>query len=386
MSVTFRLPHDRSIDLIGFGWSPLLESALSLPVVVDPKQTPLHLPWARRARELPTDLLDEIRTLVRGFVPYMPAIFEVGLLGDSTEFADELAAFRALDDDTIAHELTIAYGRMPCEIDFIGHDIVHDAAYRESVFEGARQHDLTALAQQAFDDPGVLRERYAAMLERYWELAFAEEWDRILPRIEAEVTDAARALVVGGIRGLIGEFLPEGRWDDDAGGIFIVKKYEASCDIAERGRLLFVPTMYGWPKVMVELAERWPTAVFFPMRHLRQPTVARASDTEVVNGCRALGDETRLQILRLVADEARSTKELASLLSLSDSAISRHLQILDSAGLVSSRRDGYFVLYSLEPGRIDVLGRSLRDALGITTAAPGVVPALPVSVARQPVG
>jgi DNA-binding transcriptional ArsR family regulator len=102
----------------------------------------------------------------------------------------------------------------------------------------------------------------------------------------------------------------------------------------------------------------------------------------VVEGFRALGDEVRLQIARLVAEHPRSTKELAALLSLSDSAISRHLKTMESARLVTSRRDGYFVLYGLQADRLDVLGRALRSTLGLTQATSGDVPALPVSVPR----
>ena len=83
-----------------------------------------------------------------------------------------------------------------------------------------------------------------------------------------------------------------------------------------------------------------------------------------------------------MAEEPRSTKELAQLLSLSDSAVSRHLKILEAAGIVSGRRDGYFVLYRLEADRLDVLGRALRSTLGLLAPASGDVPALPVSMPR----
>ena len=76
--------------------------------------------------------------------------------------------------------------------------------------------------------------------------------------------------------------------------------------------MLFVPTVYGWPNVLIELARPWPVSVFFPLRDLRQPEVPHATDREVAEGLRALGDETRLQITRLVAEEPRSTKELAA--------------------------------------------------------------------------
>jgi DNA-binding transcriptional ArsR family regulator len=216
------------------------------------------------------------------------------------------------------------------------------------------------------------------MLERYWDRAFGVEWERLLPRVEAEVTDGARALVTRGASGLVDELLPEGRWDEASSSIVVDKAVDCRCDVAARGGMLFVPTVYGWPRVLIEIDEPWPVLIIHPLRDMRQPEVPHASDHEVAEGLRALGDETRLQITRMVAEQPRSTKELAELLRLSDSAVSRHLKILDAAGVVTGRRDGYFVLYRLRPERIGQLGGALRRTLGLVHAGGGV-PALPVS-------
>ena len=385
MPVSFTFPANRAVDLVKFGWSPLHEAVLSLRAVAQPKRTPMHLPWARRCRELPDDLLAEIRLLTRPFHRFIPGLFEVGLLGDSPRFADELEALGGVDDDTVSYELSLAFGDVPCDP---GRETdratVHTSAFRDQVLAGAAADpELLALARDALDDPAGVRDRYVAMLARYWDEAFHEEWDRILPRIEAEVTDGARALVTGGPSALVSSLLPEGRWDAASSSIVIAKDWDGECDVAERGQLLFVPTVYGWPQVLIELDRPWPPSVMFPLRELRRPEVPHASDHQVVSGFRALGDETRLQIARLVAESPRSTKELAELLSLSDSAISRNLKILEAAGMVSGQRDGYFVLYRLDPERLDVLTRTLHGTLGLAHAAGGgEVPALPVSVAR----
>jgi DNA-binding transcriptional ArsR family regulator len=385
MAVSFHLPDGRALDSIGFGWSPLFEAVLSLAAVARPKRTPMHLPWTRRCRELlPPDLLDEIGFLWRGFDLTVPGIFEVGLAGDSASFEDELAAFRGLDDDLVAYELSLALGEIGCGIEGHGPWLVRDPSYRDEVVEAAStaHPDRGELARRAFADPAAVRERFARLLERYWEAAFEQEWARLLPRIEAEVTEGARALVTRGPSGLVDQLLPEGRWDDDAVAIVVDKSYERDRDVAERGGLLFVPTVYGWPRVLIELNPPWPLAIIFPLRDLRQPEVPSETDHVVADGLRALGDETRLQITRMIAEQPRSTKELAELLRLSDSAISRHLKILDAAGVVAKERDGYFVLYRLRPERIGQLGAALRRALGLAGVAPGPVPPLPVVVAR----
>lgn len=386
MAVTFRMSSRAAIDQVSFAWSPLFESVLSLTVVSRPKRTPMHLPWARRCRELlPTELLHDIEELTGWFEGTIPGVFEVGLAGDSATFEDELAAFAHLDDDLVTYEFSLALGGYGCgPSGSRGPHLVHDPGYRAEVVEGARavSDERGTFARAVFDDPAGVRDRFARLLERYWDGAFREEWSRLLPRIESEVTDGARALVTRGYQGLVDELLPEGHWDEATTSIVVDKTYHAVCDVAEHGGLLFVPTVYGWPRVLIELNEPWPLAVIFPLRDLRQPEVPLEADHEVADGLRALGDETRLQITRMVAEQPRSTKELAELLKLSDSAISRHLKILDAAGVVTKQRDGYFVLYQLRPERIGQLGMALRRTLGLAMGSSEPVPALPVSVTR----
>ena len=50
---------------------------------------------------------------------------------------------------------------------------------------------------------------------------------------------------------------------------------------------------------------------------------------------RALADETRLQVLRLIAERPRSTQELAPLVGLSEAALSKHLRFLAEVGPAS---------------------------------------------------
>ena len=386
MAVTFELPSERPLDLVSFAWSPLFEAILSLKAVQQPKREPMHLPWARRCRDLPESLIEEMRALSPAFRHMIPGIFEVGYLGDSPDFFDELAAFRALDEQTVSWELSLGLGGLGCgwSLERTA-DHVLEPTYRKDVQAVADAAGLGEFAHAVLEDPAGVRDRFAEMLERYWVEAFADEWERIRPMIDADVSDGARALVTRGMGGLVDELLPEGTWNEETNELVVEKKSQATCNVAERGGMLFVPSVYGWPNVWIELAPPWPVNVMFPARTLREPDVIHASDHEVADGLRALGDETRLQITRLVAEQPRSTKELAELLRLSDSAVSRHLRILAGAGVVEGERDGYFVLYRLLPDRIGQLGGALRRTLGLrqTPSGSGDLPRMPVTVARS---
>ena len=66
----------------------------------------------------------------------------------------------------------------------------------------------------------------------------------------------------------------------------------------------------------------------------------------------ALGSEIRLRILIFLAQGSRAAGEVAAQFDISKPAVSKHLGILEQAGLVTSRRKGQFVYYSLTGGQV----------------------------------
>lgn len=61
----------------------------------------------------------------------------------------------------------------------------------------------------------------------------------------------------------------------------------------------------------------------------------------------ALASDVRRKILSLLAVDGMSAGEIAACFEMSKPAISKHLQILENAGLVTSEKRGQFVWYSI---------------------------------------
>jgi len=61
----------------------------------------------------------------------------------------------------------------------------------------------------------------------------------------------------------------------------------------------------------------------------------------------ALGDVTRLRMLKVIADEELCSCEVMAALTLTQPTTSHHLGILERAGLLSSRRNGKWVFYRM---------------------------------------
>ncbi len=66
----------------------------------------------------------------------------------------------------------------------------------------------------------------------------------------------------------------------------------------------------------------------------------------------ALADPTRRAILARLAEGEASVGELASPFDVSLPAISKHLRVLEAAGLLIRRREGRVHRCSLDPGRM----------------------------------
>jgi len=72
-------------------------------------------------------------------------------------------------------------------------------------------------------------------------------------------------------------------------------------------------------------------------------------------GWEALGDPSRFAIMQSLAERPRAVGELADELPISRQAVSQHLQVLKSAGLVTNRAEGTRRVYRLNPAGVAAL-------------------------------
>ena len=73
----------------------------------------------------------------------------------------------------------------------------------------------------------------------------------------------------------------------------------------------------------------------------------------------ALGDETRLAVLKRLGEGPASIVRLTEGRALSRQALTKHLRVLERAGLVSQARAGRETLWSLQRQRLDEAQRYL---------------------------
>jgi len=61
-----------------------------------------------------------------------------------------------------------------------------------------------------------------------------------------------------------------------------------------------------------------------------------------------LSVDKRIEIIELLKKEPMSVNVLAAALKITQSALSQHLRVLKSTGLVQDERQGYWIYYSLK--------------------------------------
>lgn len=66
-----------------------------------------------------------------------------------------------------------------------------------------------------------------------------------------------------------------------------------------------------------------------------------------------LAVDKRIEIIELLKKEAMNVNSLAETLGVTSSAVSQHLRVLKSAGLVRDERKGYWIYYSLDRDKLE---------------------------------
>ena len=78
---------------------------------------------------------------------------------------------------------------------------------------------------------------------------------------------------------------------------------------------------------------------------------------------KALGDESRRKIVELLKSGELPATAIFEQFSFAAPTISRHLSVLKEAGVVSTRRNGVFIYYSIEKEALQILSQWLSPFL-----------------------
>lgn len=93
------------------------------------------------------------------------------------------------------------------------------------------------------------------------------------------------------------------------------------------------------------------------IRTAKKGLAAEHTIVEMAETFKVLGDETRLKIVLALSKQELCVLDIATVVGMSESAVSHQLRLLKSLRLVKQRKDGKMVFYSLDDEHIEDLLR-----------------------------
>jgi DNA-binding transcriptional ArsR family regulator len=127
-------------------------------------------------------------------------------------------------------------------------------------------------------------------------------------------------------------------------------------------RVLLAPSVFVRPFNFIHQRGDW-RMFWYPVADEVLETEAGEPSAAMVRLFRALGDPTRLQVLRLLTDRDWYLTELATKVELSKPTMKHHLALLRAAGLVTVIEEGSLTYYRLRRERLTEGGSELRRYL-----------------------
>jgi len=301
-----------------FAISPLWELTQSLRVLAAPaaRGEAALRPWLVRVRARYRRLANEadLAVLYALQAPNWGADFLSPVPASvSTTIDDLLAQVRATPTGQVGHEVAEALHRQPGM--------------------APRVRRILGSEQAAAYCADVLAEAWQALLE--------PEWPTLRAILERDVIHRAGQLSSKGWAAALAGLHPQLRWQH---GQIELTRWPGQDGAALAGRgLLFVPSVFIWPRLALSLEPPWPPALIYPARGvaaLWQTALPEAGGSALA----PLIGTSRAAILRAL-DEPASTSQLAAILGQSLGSLGGHLAVMRRAGLLARARSGRSVLY-----------------------------------------
>lgn len=208
-----------------------------------------------------------------------------------------------------------------------------------------------ALRRRPVSDPRILRTlrgpdvlaRIADVLEQVWHELIAPDWPQLRAICERDVIYRSTELSRRGWAAALAGLHPQVRWHD--GGIQIGQLSSPEPVRLGGSGMLFIPSVYIFPRVAAHAEDPWPKAIVYPARGI----AALWEHTKTVPGALSeLIGRSRARLLLALAEPA-STTQLSRTTDLAAGSVGDHLRLLERAGLLTSARSGRSVLYRRTP-------------------------------------
>ncbi|MEM7114951.1 MAG: DUF5937 family protein [Chloroflexota bacterium] len=369
------------IERVAYSYSVLNELLLSLKVLGNYKHYPLHIGWALTVqRQLPEEMRRELRFFRAVFQVMLTFLWETGQV-EEADLGLELEMFekRPLSHFTNAIISALLIGGSPTGKRILCRHVTleqfaQDKSLPEQALAWLAQHypESTDLVPALLSQPANLKQRFIKLIKNYWALVFRDEWAKLEPFFLQEIGRRGQKLFLEGVVNGLADITPKMHLNAQNGYVlFFNSGDDEEKQLAENDTLQLYPSYFTYPNCIFTFhsdeTKQFTVSITYPLPEIRHAGQSPLPPEQLLTTLRAIGDRTRLQILQLVAQSPRSTRELAPIIGLSEAAVSKHLKLLQQAGWVTPERSSYYVLYHASTQPLSNMIYALGELLKIPT-------------------
>ncbi|MCL5046141.1 MAG: metalloregulator ArsR/SmtB family transcription factor [Actinobacteria bacterium] len=211
---------------------------------------------------------------------------------------------------------------------------------RDNASPGSQEHEEARVVRA---DPVGARTDFLGLLKRHWAQFFSEKAGEVRSVLTPAALDVKHKL----------ETRPAETVLEEVAGLSL---YE---DIRWK-RVVLAPSLFVAPYLLVqEIAQSEELLVVYDGRIKEESPSVRESVERTAEFYRALGDETRLRVVDMLAGRPMFGLELAKALGISPATVSHHLSKLRSAGIVRSEKRDNLVYFCLNSDRFQEMSMAL---------------------------
>lgn len=213
--------------------------------------------------------------------------------------------------------------------------------------------------------PAHLRERTIALIDGFWRQTYRAEFERQNEELQLAVRHAqalAHPVVQIAFAELTGHRLPD----------------EVISSLTDVERVTYCPSEHLGDFVQFILYSPELILFFNPQTVLGKSSQTRVRPPQVVadalgggdalGGLKALADPTRMRIVEMLRERELYAQEIVGRLGISQSAVSRHLGTLESAGIVTVRPVQGMKYYAIDRAFLRSLGAYLDGLAEVVTS------------------
>jgi len=219
---------------------------------------------------------------------------------------------------------------------------------KEAADEESPCQDVIDRARHLISSPEELRELAVQTATAFWDTCLAEEFARQEPKLREAVERGNRNRAPRTHRELILELVGrEPMW--------------SKIEVVDVEDVLAAPVCHVGAFPLMRNSDSPRSTNVYVFEAARMPEPEEALPKISASTYRALADESRLQIIRLLASGESYGVELSKRVGLSQPTVSKHLRVLASEGILKLRIDGLTKHYSLNIERLDQIAANVMD-------------------------